>query len=266
MTPVGEPGPVPVEVDGEPAAEADQQKEVNHGPRQPRQIALQPQPAEVGDGPRAADHRHAAPVPVAERQRGGFAFDASCDNLSNVAPLLLDNGRQPRQRSGSRRRPNGEDLRMPRGRAIGGNDQGLVAGRLRPNPSGSGPSLGAGRPDHVGARRRRRFLPVDDLDGLTEADLDAERLERPQGMGRLLPCERGQHRVPGLHQHDRACWPETRRKPPARVVRAISTPVGPAPTTTKVRRRSMSAASWLRSAASKAASWRSRMRRHRRAT
>src|ERR1051325_7826426 len=57
---IGQVRPYPVERDGQPVPEADQEIDVGRAPRQPREAAGHPAPAEIDDGRLAPDCRQIA--------------------------------------------------------------------------------------------------------------------------------------------------------------------------------------------------------------
>ena len=114
---VGEPGPGPVEIDREPAAEIDQQHQVHQRPGEPGDEALQVEPPELRDRPRPADDRHRAPVVVAERRRRASP-ERRAQDLPTYSPAASHRGeagqRPARRRRERRHVADDEDLGMAR--------------------------------------------------------------------------------------------------------------------------------------------------------
>ena len=152
----------------------------------------------------------------------------------------------------------------------------LGAGLLAEDPAQRG-GLDAGGPDLGGGVDPADLavgvldleaVGVDVGDHRAELHLDADPVELPAGAAAELLAERRQHARRGVEQDDPRLVGSMLRKSPRRVRRAssaiwpaISTPVGPAPTTTKVISRSISAWSVASSASSKAPKMRPRSSR-----
>ena len=202
---------------------------------------------------RASDRRQGAEVAVVERRRALAARRAS-DGSRDVGALLLRHGRDARQRlpfpiERMRRVADHEDVRMPGHRKIGRDldPAGAIGLGAEPLPGrrrahAGGPDDGAGL-DPLGAdrhaARRRSSSPG------VPSDLDAE-LSRASvcAFSDREPSKAGSSRGPASTRMTRAERGSMVRKSAASALRAssaiapaISTPVGPPPTTTKVSRR-----------------------------
>src|SRR5262249_12542678 len=79
--------PCPLDQDQQTVLEADDKEEMNKEPRQPGEVAVESQPAEVGDGTGAADRRHAALVLV-DKRRHRLALESRLAQPGVVAALL----------------------------------------------------------------------------------------------------------------------------------------------------------------------------------
>ena len=234
-------------VDAEPGREGD------------RALDLVPVLADLGDGGVAADHRHDALVLVLERL-GGLAVSLTQDVLGGPPAGLLRDRSQLRERgtaspsgcSRRRRRRTPRDSPRRSGRAARpGVRRGREWGR-RPAPPRS-----AGFATAPDDRPGRDGAAVVELDAVGVHRCDAHSQPGDSARARQLarghsrePCgERTEQRVPAIDDGD--LCPGARSRPVACSARissdsapAVSTPVGPPPTTTTSSRPCVGLRCW----------------------
>ena len=116
--------PQPVECDGEPVAQADQEEDVGDAPDPPGQAPAQLDPAEIDDGRALADRREIAGIPLGEGRRSQLALQPRLDEIGDMASLLLGGGRDAGHRLAIGAGDEGgiadhEDIGLARHREIG---------------------------------------------------------------------------------------------------------------------------------------------------
>ena len=244
--------------DEEPVVEADEIEEVHEQPRCPGGEAAEPQAFHIGDRGGAADCCQVALVAIVERL-GSRAASLAWSSVPHIAPSASRRG-QPREGRSIPAEGTPDRTMSPSAKTSGW--PGSVrsgstvtrparslrrrsAHRARPARLDAGPRRPRQRCGSRSARRcgcrprrsrsSRRFRPR------SAEHADAELLERLLCLRRERGREGGQHPVGGLDEQDprrarvdRAGVARSVSRASSAICPAMSTPVGPAPTTTKV--------------------------------